>query len=191
MTQKELLKLIASKLENTGIGYMITGAWSVIFHGRVRTSHDLDFIIELSPKNLLRFKKSLTRLGGDFSFQNIAIDEAVKKRDHFDVLYLPSMDKIDFWLLKNTEFDKSRFARRTPVDAWGQKMYLSSREDTIIQKLVWYDKSKIEKHLVDAAFVWQLHRSELDEEYVDYWTKNLNLTQYLPLLDKVKIEDYY
>ena len=35
-------------------------------------------------------------------------------------------------------------------------MEMASAEDTILQKLKWFRMGKIEKHLVDAAFVYQI-----------------------------------
>lgn len=45
--QLELLKKISVFLETHQIPYMITGAWSAIFYGRPRASHDIDFVVEI------------------------------------------------------------------------------------------------------------------------------------------------
>ena len=47
-SQKELLIEISQLLARLKIPYMITGAWNVIYYGRPRASHDIDFIIELN-----------------------------------------------------------------------------------------------------------------------------------------------
>ena len=151
MTQRERLKAGAGWVEEKGINYMVTGGYSVIYYGRVRTSHDLDFIVEMGLKEKEKIVEILSRGGDDFSFQPDAIEEAVEKKWMFTVMYFPASTKIDFWILKDTDFDKLRFKRRVRVDAWGQKVLLSSPEDTILQKLRWYEMGKIEKHLVDGA----------------------------------------
>ena len=190
MTQNDLLKLVAKWLDEIGVKYMLTGAWSVIYYGRVRTSHDLDFVVEIKESETDKLVKTFERAGEDFWFQPDAIKEAVEKKQMFMVRYMPSGDKIDFWLVKQTEFDRQRLKRRVQVVAWGQKIYLSSAEDTILQKLKWYGMSKIEKHLIDAAFVWQL-QDKLDRKYIKQWAEKLKVSKYLPKLAKINLEDYY
>ena len=64
--------------------------------------------------------------------------------------------KFDLWILTDEEFDKTRFSRRKRVKILNQFMEMASAEDTILQKLKWFRMGKIEKHLVDAAFVYQI-----------------------------------
>src|SRR3989338_11587755 len=102
MTQNDLLKLVAKWLDEIGVKYMLTGAWSVIYYGRVRTSHDLDFVVEIKESETDKLVKTFERAGEDFWFQPDAIKEAVEKKQMFMVRYMPSGDKIDFWLVKQT-----------------------------------------------------------------------------------------
>ncbi|KKP80750.1 MAG: hypothetical protein UR81_C0017G0005 [Candidatus Levybacteria bacterium GW2011_GWB1_35_5] len=85
------------------------------------------------------------------------------------------MLKLDFFLLKNDEFDKSRFQRRKTLNIFGQKMTFASLEDTILIKLLWYKDTKIEKHLIDAAFVYQIQKANLDKSYLLGWVENITL----------------
>ena len=169
---------------------MITGAWSVIFYGRPRASHDIDFVVELSDKDVDQTLKAISQLSSDFMVQPEDIKEAVLKRNSFNIIHLPTMLKLDFWLSKDDSFDKSRFSRRKKVKILDQNMTISSAEDTIIQKLLWYKKSKIEKHLVDAAFVYKIQNKKIDLKYFDKWLKNLKLEQFFKELKKVKLEEY-
>lgn len=156
ITQTTLLKKISSFLEANKIPYMITGAWSIIYYGRPRASHDIDFVVELHKEDLSKIVKVFDKLPEDFLIQVDNILEAVDQKSMFQVLHLPTMLKFDFWLLTDLEFDKSRFLRRKRVKILNQMMVMASMEDTIIQKLRWYQQAKIEKHLVDAAFVYQI-----------------------------------
>ncbi|TSC84559.1 MAG: hypothetical protein G01um101416_1052 [Microgenomates group bacterium Gr01-1014_16] len=191
MGQKELLKLVGRVLEKFELKYMITGAWSVIFYGRVRTSHDLDFIVEVEPGQVDKMKAALKEMGESFWWQEDAVDEAARKKSMFNVVFDPTGDKIDFWILKAEEFDAQRFERRVKVKAWEQPMFISSAEDTILQKLRWYETGKIEKHLIDAAFVWQIQATKLDQAYIKKWAKKLGVEKYLVKLNKINIEEQY
>jgi len=188
--QAELLKVITSLLHKYKIPYMITGAWSVIYYGRPRASHDIDFVVDLKPEDVEKVLQAFQTLSPDFSFDKDAIKEAVNKKSIFQVLHLPTMFKFDCWLLKNDLFDKSRFSRKRRIKLLKQFMYIASMEDTILQKLRWYKETKIEKHLVDAAFVYQIQKKNLDKNYLEIWVKKLGVKNHYQEMKKIDLEKY-
>jgi len=167
-SQELLLKEIVLLLTKEKIPYMITGSMGVIFYGRPRASHDIDFIVD---PNL--------------------IENAVRRVHQFNVLHLPTMLKLDFWLLKNEPFDQERFSRKRPFHVFGQIMNFASPEDTILIKLLWYMDSKIEKHLIDAAFVYQVQKEELDNHYLAFWSEKQGTKKLLQKLGSIDLEQYY
>lgn len=188
--QITLLKIITAFLEKNQIPYLITGAWSAIFYGRPRASHDIDFVVELRPTEAQKFLAAAKKLSGDFSVQPEDVKDALLNKSIFNMVYLPTYLKLDFWLLKADEFDQSRFARRRRVKIGGQSMMMASAEDTILQKLKWYQMGKIEKHLVDAAFVYQIQQKNLDQKYLNLWVKKLRVGKYFKDLGKINLENY-
>jgi len=169
---------------------MITGAWSVIYYGRPRASHDIDFVVEINQKDINKTLNAVKKLSEDFLIQADAIKEAVKNKDMFNILHLPTALKLDFWLLTEDLFDKSRFSRKRRVKILDQFMEISSPEDTILQKLRWYKEAKIEKHLIDAAFVYQVQKKNLDMEYLKKWIENLKIESYFKEIKVIKLDDY-
>ena len=169
---------------------MITGAWSAIYYGRLRASHDIDFVVELQNKDLTKILNAFAKLPQEFSVQIERIEEAINQKDMFNIIHLSTMLKLDFWILTDDQFDKSRFKRRKKVKILGKFMEISSAEDTIIQKLKWYQMGKIEKHLVDAAFVYQIQKNNLDHKYLADWLKRLRLGRYYRKLEKINLEEY-
>lgn len=188
--QAELLKLISSFLKQNKIPYMITGAWSAIYYGRPRASHDVDFVLELTTHDFKKAFRAFKKLPHTFFVQTESIKEAIDQKSMFNVIHLPTTLKFDFWILTNEEFDKTRFARRKKVNILDQLMEMASAEDTILQKLKWFVMGKIEKHFVDAAFVYQIQKGKLDNDYLAKWCKRLKLDKYLRKLSKVNLEEY-
>jgi len=91
-----------------------------------------------------------------------------------------SGDKMDFWALTDSEFDRSRFARRVTVEVFGTRLWITAPEDTIIQKLKWAaDSGGSERQIGDAAGVYQVQTETLDEAYLDEWARRLNLSELL------------
>ena len=188
--QAKLLIAISSFLEKHKIPYMLTGALTVVYYGRPRASHDIDFVVEISKKHIKRVVNIFKNLSTEYLVQLDSIEDAVIKKTMFNVIYLPSYTKLDFWLLTDVQFDQERFKRRKKVKLLGKTMMLSTPEDTIIQKLLWYKYSEIEKHIVDAAFTYKIQRGKLDNNYLNHWVQKLKLDHYFKKLDKVDLEKY-
>lgn len=188
--QTLLLKRIAVFLKMRQIPYMITGAWSAIFYGRPRASHDIDFVVEVSEKDIRGVLKSLKRLPEEFLVQSESVKEAVKHKSMFNIIHLPTVLKLDFWILTNSEFDRSRFKRRKKVRILDRYMEMATAEDTILQKLLWYKMGEIEKHLVDAAFVYKIQAKNLDKKYLDFWVNKLGLKKYILKMEKINLENH-
>lgn len=185
-----LLKDITSFLNKNNIPYMITGAWSVIFYGRPRASHDIDFVVEIKKDTIQEAINAFEKLSDEFIVQPFQIKDAVIGKTMFNLLHAESGLKLDFWILDDNEFNRVRFSRRKRVKILHQYMYVATAEDTILQKLLWYNNSQIEKHLVDAAFVYQIQREDLDTNYLHAWAKRHKTTALLRELAKIDLEKY-
>lgn len=188
--QEQLLKTITRLLQKAQIPYMVTGALSVIFYGRPRASHDIDFVIETQKKDVEKVEQAFETLSRDFVVQKESIENAILRKTNFNVLHLPTLLKLDFFLLKGDEFDKTRFQRRKTFDIFGQKIVFASAEDTILIKLLWYKETKIEKHLIDAAFVSQIQKGNLDNAYLLNWAKKHKTRHLLSDLSTIDLSSY-
>ncbi len=188
--QAKILKDITHFLDKNKIPYMITGSWSSIYYGRPRASHDIDFVVELQAENVGKATKIFSGLPETFIIQLETIKEAIKEKNQFQAVHLPTMLKMDFWILTDEEFDKSRFLRRKRIRLFNQYMEMATPEDTIIQKLIWFSKGEIEKHLIDAAFVLQIQGKKLDRKYLNQWISRLKLKRYFEMLKKIDLEEY-
>ena len=186
-----LLKEITSFLGRNKIPYMITGAWSVIFYARPRASHDIDFVVEIHERDLNKILKIFERLPQEFLVQPDQIKDAILNKEMFNILHLPTVLKLDFWILGNDEFNKTRFLRKKRKKILGQFMYIASPEDTILKKLLWYRESKIEKHIIDAAFVYQIQNKNLDKTYLSKWARKHKTSDFLEELKLIDLESYY
>lgn len=170
---------------------MVTGALTVIFYGRPRVSHDIDFVIEAQKEDVEKVRNAFATLPHDFVVQADSIEDAIVSKFSFNILHLPTMLKLDFFLLKNDEFDRIRFQRKKTLNVFGQKMTFASAEDTILIKLLWYKDTKIEKHLIDAAFIYQIQKDNLDKPYLSNWAKKHKTKNLLKELASIDLQSYY
>lgn len=101
----------------------------------------------------------------------------------FNLMDTGSGDKVDFWVLTDEPFDRSRFGRRRAYEVGGQTLLVSSPEDTILMKLKWAKESGgSEKQLGDALNVYELQHAGMDMAYLDEWACRLGVEDLLERL---------
>ena len=174
MSQPELLRRVVGILETLGIDYMVTGSVASSLHGAPRSTHDIDLVVALSTGVIDDLYEAFDP--SDFYLSKQAVDEAVRLGRMFNLLEYSSGDKVDFWLLTDSQFDQSRFTRKEKVEILGRRVYVSTPEDTILAKLRWSaEAGGSEKHLGDARGVYELQWDLLDRDYLDEWAARLGV----------------
>jgi hypothetical protein len=184
MSQVDLLRHVVSILEEGGIEYMITGSIASSLHGEPRATHDLDVVIEIRdadvPVVLAAFPQPQFYVDGG------AIREAIRTGGMFNVIDVTEGDKVDFWMLTDEPFDRSRFSRRIRERALGIEFDVSSPEDTILAKLRW---SKLgggtSKPYIDALRVYEVQNEILNHPYLDDWANRLGV---VALWDRLRLD---
>lgn len=182
MSQQELLVKVVEVLERAGIDYMVTGSVVSSLQGEPRATHDIDLVVDLSasqaPALLAAFPAP------EYYLAEASIREAIQRRSMFNLLALDEGDKIDFWLLTEEPFDRSRFARRQVAEVTEMNLKISSPEDTILAKLRWAKQSGgSEKQFNDALRIYELQFANLDQKYLAQWARELNVE---PLFERLK-----
>ena len=104
----------------------------------------------------------------------------------FNLLDTKTGDKVDFWALTESDFDRSRFERRVLTRAFGRAIAVTAPEDTVLQKLKWAAAvGGSERQLRDAIGVYEVQAGCLDEDYLDEWAGRLDVAS---LLARVRTE---
>lgn len=174
MSQQELLRQVVGSLESAGIDYMVTGSVVSSLQGEPRSTHDIDFVIAVDQAHVPAIVAAF--LPPRFYLDEQAARQAVRSRGMFNLIDTESGDKVDFWMLTDEPFDRSRFARRYYQEVLGFRLALSTPEDTILQKLKWAKLSGgSEKAFVDALRVFEVQVGVLDLEYVGEWVGRLGV----------------
>jgi len=174
MSQQELLKRIIQILDRTGIQYMVTGSVASSLQGEPRSTHDIDMVIAIQKSKAHELVEALP--SPDFYLDEHSILDAISKQSMFNLIDLKTGDKVDFWILTDEAFDRSRFSRKVTEEFTEIEMQVSSPEDTILAKLKW---AKLcggsEKQFTDALRVYEVQYGKLDVDYIEHWAKKLNI----------------
>lgn len=183
MDQQELFQRTIKILEQIDVPYMVTGSFAVNFFGIPRTTHDIDFVIEIRASDAERFADAFPR---DFYADADMIRQAIANQSMFNIIDPNSGVKIDFWIIKRNPFDQERFRRRREQSVFGERVFMPTPEDTIISKLLWYQEAQTDKHLNDARGVWEIQKESLDQEYLNRWVTRLDLEKEFEKVKKVQ-----
>ena len=184
MSQVDLLRHVVRSLEDTGIGYLVTGSIASSLQGEPRSTHDLDIVVAVQESHVPTVLATFPR--PRFYVDEGAVREAIRFSGMFNVIDATEGDKVDFWMLTDEPFDRSRFERRVRQRVLDLEFYVSSPEDTILAKLRWSRMSgESLKSFTDALRVYEVQHDLLDGAYLDEWAASLGVAD---LLDRIKAE---
>jgi len=179
--QLEVMLMVVEVLNRLNIPYVIGGSFASSAHGFARSTRDIDIVAAIEPEVAEEFTALLQ---SEFYADEQAIKRAVRAKQHFNVIHLNSMFKVDFFLLKGGEFNKKQIERRQQAAVGGypdRKVYVLTPEDTILAKLVWYRKGNevSDQQWEDILGVFRVQGDKLDTEYLNHWAKELGVADLL------------
>ena len=178
MSQQELLTYVVHALESAGIDYMVTGSIVSSLQGEPRLTHDIDFVVAIERDQIPRLLESFP--SPRFYIDPPAVREAVETAGMFNVVDAEEGGKVDFWLIRDDPFDRSRFGRKYVENMFGARVNVSRPEDTILAKLWWSRLSGgSEKSLQDAVRVFEVQTGVLDRGYLESWAERLGVSDLL------------
>lgn len=175
MSAAEVLGKVTAHLEFSGISYMLVGSFASSFHGALRSTRDVDFVIEATPPQLHQL---IAYLQADNYYAELddALD-ALKHESLFNVIDNTSGWKIDLIFRKSRSFDQEEFRRRVPAKLFDIQLHVASAEDVIVSKLEWAKIGGSHRQIEDAAKVLLAQWDSLDQLYLSKWIKELRLEQ--------------
>lgn len=173
------VKLVTQALDRLGVSYFIGGSIASSSHGQIRATNDADFVVEMRLEQVRPF---VQLLGKDFYADEDAIVSAIAKGRSSNVIHLGSMFKVDLFPSQNRRFDRSRFARRTRAridESSSLEAFVSSPEDTILAKLLWFRDggSVSERQWRDIRGIIDVQAEQLDRGYLEHWARELEISE--------------
>lgn len=153
---------------NAHISYALIGAFALAVWGRVRATHDLDFLILVDETNLESLGNKMVEAG-------MEIDQAWQDWNPMlrgTVLRLQCEDvPVDLLRPRDTH-DLETFRRRRKKLMERRYYWFVSPEDCILQKL----KAGRLRDFEDVATIIERSRADLDHKYLHRWAGRLGVS---------------
>ncbi len=176
----EIALAMGAAFDSLGIGYFLGGSMASSLQGEPRSTNDIDFVVSLDEARVAELASSL---GPDFEVDENALREAVRTGGSWNIFHLPSMMKIDLFVVGKEPFDRSEFARRkrVPIRADGAQLSVKTPEDSILRKLRWYLEGgrASDRQWRDVVEILRVSGPLLDGHYLDAWALQLGVVSEL------------
>jgi hypothetical protein len=111
LDELDILKLVAARLGEAGIPYMVSGSMAMNYYAQPRMTRDVDIVIELGAADVERVAALFIP---DFLCEVEAVRDAVRRRGMFNIIHGESVVKVDFIVRKDVPFRVEEFDP-TPV----------------------------------------------------------------------------
>lgn len=151
---------------------MLTGSAAMNYYSVIRTTQDLDIVLELKEDELEVFLNAFP----NHYFHEPSIISEIKRKGMFNLIDFNTGYKIDFILRKNTEYAKVAFSRRWLSNDFGTSVWVISLEDLLLAKLIWIQQIYSDRQANDIQQL--LHATTINKDYLRYWIKELNINTY-------------
>lgn len=171
----EVLLMVASRLTEANIPYMVTGSIAMNYYAIPRMTRDIDIVVELSEPNV---DQAVQLFQQDFYIDRDMVREAVKNQSMFNVIHNDYVIKVDLIVRKDNEYRCTEFSRRRRVKIDGTGFNIVAPEDLILSKLAWAKDSHSEMQIRDVRNLLSSVK-DLDREYVTRWSHDLGLSALL------------
>lgn len=171
----ELIKEVATLLEQAGIGYMMTGSMAMAVYATPRMTRDIDMVIQVTHEDI---EKIMRLFQNDFYIDETSVRQAVDNRGMFNIIHNESVIKIDFIVRRDEEYRNQEFSRRQQIEIEGTTISVVAPEDLILSKLVWAKQSDSELQLGDVRQMFA-EINEIDDDYLDKWSEKLGVANLL------------
>lgn len=172
-SELDVLKDVAARLESAGFEYMLTGSLAMSYYATPRMTRDIDLVVALDRGDTAQIKRLFA---DDYYVPENSLDDTLSRRGMFNLIHLGNIAKVDIIVRKDEAYRQVEFTRRRRVKLENFEVWIVSREDLILSKLMWAKPSHSEFQLRDVK---NLISSEMDSTYLRQWAEQLDVTDLL------------
>ncbi len=172
---------LARVLEDLKVPYAVGGSLASSMHGIPRSTQDGDLVADLRAEHVQPFVTAVAQI---FYVSPERVLQAVQRRSSFNLVHLKTAIKVDIFVLGTDPLSLQEMARRQVLPFPGEPatmLYVASAEDTVLQKLLWYEKGNrvSDRQWNDILGVLKVQGSRLDFGYLKEWADRIGVDDLL------------
>ena len=170
---------VVRELDRLGISYLVVGSLASSLHGIPRSTQDADLVVDLPASKVAQL---VSALGDDFYVEIDHARDAVERKTSFNVIHLDTMFKVDLFVLGDAPLDQLEMDRRQRFQLSDEvPLEVASAEDTVLQKLRWYQLGRgvSDRQWQDAVGVLRVQAGKLDRTYLEEHARALGVDKLL------------
>lgn len=171
ISEADIIKDVARRLDSAEIRYMFTGSIAANFYTVPRMTRDIDIVIELVETDIDRVIRLFEK---DYLIDKSIVTTAIKEKQMFNIIHYQSVVKIDFIVRKENPYRLEEFSRRKMITFEDTKLYITAPEDLILSKLYWAKENMSELQLSDVRNLLK-SVDALDKDYLKKWANYLGV----------------
>lgn len=155
-------------------GIALVGSCASMAYGEFRMPQDVDILVEISPDRIEEFCHRFP--ASDWYVSTAAAAEAVRSGQQFKVIHIPSGNKLDFMLPRQSTWGTQQLDRRQQGALLPNRpIYAAHPEDIIVGKLLYYREGASDQHLRDIAGILNISGELIDRQRATQWTDTLGI----------------
>ena len=177
---EDVMKDLIQALNELELEYVIVGGMAVNCWGNIRTTKDIDVIIDLKEKDIENFVKKIKKRG--FIIRVEDIKKAVDEKSHFTVFDREYIYHIDIKGVYG-ERERKSLEEKKEIKIDDLKIFVASPEDVIANKLLFGSEQDIK----DAESIFIRQKGKLNIAYLEKRCKELNVyEEYKKMVERIK-----
>ncbi len=182
------LARVAHVLDALEITYVVGGSVASTRWGIPRYTNDIDVVLELLPNKIVALVGALEP---GFYVDESSVRDAVRLNRAFNIIARDDFTKVDMFVADDQPWQLQQFARRRlehlPPEISPYPVFIASPEDTILAKLLWFEKGNrvSSRQWQDVRGVLNVQGATLDIAYVRLWAVHLGVRD---LLDEALVQ---
>lgn len=173
-TVEPILRRVVEVCRDLGLQYYITGSIASMYYGEPRFTQDVDIVVAIISSRIRRFCEAFPE--PEFYVSLDAATEAALRGGSFNIIHATEGVKADIIVPRGTAFEESKFDRARPEPVTPDcEAHVSSPEDVMLAKLLFFREGQSDKHLRDIASIFRAGRVAIDRAYITAWAKRLGI----------------
>lgn len=173
MTPSSLAGPIAALLDLTTvlkkceIPFYVVGSFASSVQGEMRATNDLDIVVNFEDQSKLRL--FIEKSTNDFIIDDVALLKAYAEQRSYNIFHETTCLKVglfmNFGIREQEEYIR---ASSITLPGTGSTIKIASAEDTIVAKLLWYEKSgkSLNTQVRDIQGIVAIQGDRLDRDYL-------------------------